>query len=201
MVITVPTRNAQPRDGSSWKSKEQTRLLLYRSFVPEFDSIKGPRQSSGEGVRYSGRSLAVHVGCWPCSPSSLAGGSCDRSSCSRSFRQSRTLSLRSSVAILLFVVPVDHEHREFFLNWSDAARPVRDHPVVVSRVLTGEQISGRGLDMVIAQGLAGIAGVSILVLVLIIAAVVVVQSFGVWAVMRALISRRMRLVGLLAGDL
>ena len=76
--------------------------------------------------------------------------------------------------ILLFVVPVDYETREFLLDWSDATRVPWGVLLLLGAgfsLANGFQASG--LDMVIAQGLAGIAGVPVLVLVLIIATVVV----------------------------
>ncbi len=79
--------------------------------------------------------------------------------------------------ILLFVVPVDYENREFLLNWSDATRVPWGVLLLLGAgfsLANGFQASG--LDMVIAQGLAGIAGVPVLVLVLIIATVVVFLS-------------------------
>ena len=76
--------------------------------------------------------------------------------------------------ILLFVVPVDYGNREFLLDWSDATRVPWGVLLLLGAgfsLANGFQASG--LDMVIAQGLAGIAGVPVLVLVLIIATVVV----------------------------
>ncbi|MEF8824886.1 MAG: DASS family sodium-coupled anion symporter [Halapricum sp.] len=76
--------------------------------------------------------------------------------------------------VLLFVVPVDYENREFLLDWSDATRVPWGVLLLLGAgfsLANGFQASG--LDMVIAQGLAGIAGVPVLVLVLIVATVVV----------------------------
>ncbi|KOX91460.1 anion transporter [Haloarcula rubripromontorii] len=76
--------------------------------------------------------------------------------------------------VLLFVVPVDYEKREFLLDWSDAARVPWGVLLLLGAgfsLANGFQESG--LDTVIAQGLAGIAGVPVVVLVLVIATVVV----------------------------
>ena len=76
--------------------------------------------------------------------------------------------------VLLFVVPVDYEKREFLLDWSDATRlPWGVLLLLGAGFSLANGFQASGLDMVIAQGLAGIAGVPVLVLVLIVATVVV----------------------------
>jgi sodium-dependent dicarboxylate transporter 2/3/5 len=76
--------------------------------------------------------------------------------------------------VLLFVVPVNFEQRRFLLEWDDATRVPWGVLLLLGAgfsLANGFQASG--LDAVIAQGLAGIAGVPLLVLVLIVATVVV----------------------------
>lgn len=76
--------------------------------------------------------------------------------------------------VLLFVVPVDYENREFLLDWGDATRVPWGVLLLLGAgfsLANGFQESG--LDTVIAQGLAGIAGVPVVVLVLVVATVVV----------------------------
>jgi sodium-dependent dicarboxylate transporter 2/3/5 len=76
--------------------------------------------------------------------------------------------------ILLFVVPVDLGNREFLLDWGDATRiPWGVLLLLGAGFSLANGFQASGLDTVIAQGLAGIAGVPLLVLVLIIATVVV----------------------------
>ena len=76
--------------------------------------------------------------------------------------------------VLLFVVPADYETREFLLDWSAAARVPWGVLLLLGAgfsLANGFQESG--LDTVIAQALAGIAGAPVVVLVLVIATVVV----------------------------
>jgi sodium-dependent dicarboxylate transporter 2/3/5 len=76
--------------------------------------------------------------------------------------------------VLLFVVPVDYDNREFLLNWDDAARVPWGVLLLLGAgfsLANGFQQSG--LDTAIAQALAGIGGVSLVVLLLIVATVVV----------------------------
>ncbi|WP_132061156.1 SLC13 family permease [Halorussus amylolyticus] len=76
--------------------------------------------------------------------------------------------------VLLFVIPVDYENREFLLDWSDATRVPWDVLILLGAgfsLANGFQESG--LDAAIAQGLAEIAGVPVYVLVLVVATVVV----------------------------
>jgi sodium-dependent dicarboxylate transporter 2/3/5 len=76
--------------------------------------------------------------------------------------------------VLLFVIPVDYENRKFLLDWSDATRVPWGVLLLLGAgfsLANGFQASG--LDTVIAQGLAGIGGVPVLVFVLLVATVVV----------------------------
>ncbi|MDZ5811463.1 DASS family sodium-coupled anion symporter [Halorubrum sp. AD140] len=76
--------------------------------------------------------------------------------------------------VLLFVVPVDYEKREFLLDWSDATRVPWGVLLLLGAgfsLANGFQESG--LDTVIAQGLAGIPGVPVVLLVLVVATTVV----------------------------
>jgi len=76
--------------------------------------------------------------------------------------------------VLLFVVPADYENREFLLDWSDSARVPWGVLLLLGAgfsLANGFQESG--LDTVIAQGLAGLAGVPVVGLVLVVATVVV----------------------------
>jgi sodium-dependent dicarboxylate transporter 2/3/5 len=76
--------------------------------------------------------------------------------------------------VLLFVVPVDYENREFLLDWSDATRlPWGVLLLLGAGFSLANGFRESGLDTVIAQGLAGIAGVPVVVLILVIATVVV----------------------------
>lgn len=76
--------------------------------------------------------------------------------------------------VLLFVVPVDFENREFLLNWSDAARlPWGVLLLLGAGFSLANGFQESELDAVIAQGLAGIAGVPLIVLVFVIATVIV----------------------------
>ncbi|MEF8808375.1 SLC13 family permease [Natronomonas sp.] len=76
--------------------------------------------------------------------------------------------------ILLFVVPVDYRNREFLLDWRDTARLPWGVLVLLGAgfsLANGFQESG--LDALIADGLASIAGVPLVVLLLAVATVVV----------------------------
>ena len=76
--------------------------------------------------------------------------------------------------VLLFIVPVDYETREFLLDWSDATRlPWGVLLLLGAGFSLANGFRESGLDTVIADGLAGIAGVPVVVLILVIAAVVV----------------------------
>jgi len=76
--------------------------------------------------------------------------------------------------VLLFVIPVDYENREFLLDWSDAARlPWGVLLLLGAGFSLANGFQQSGLDTVIAEGLVGIAGVPLVVLVLVIATVVV----------------------------
>ncbi|MFC4360289.1 SLC13 family permease [Halobium salinum] len=76
--------------------------------------------------------------------------------------------------VLLFVVPVDYENREFLLDWSDAIRlPWGVLLLLGAGFSLANGFRESGLDTVIAQGFAGIAGVPVVVLILVIATVVV----------------------------
>lgn len=76
--------------------------------------------------------------------------------------------------VLLFVVPVDYEHREFLLDWSDTTRlPWGVLLLLGAGFSLANGFQESGLDAAIAQGLAGIAGVPVYVLVLVVATVVV----------------------------
>ena len=76
--------------------------------------------------------------------------------------------------VLLFVVPVDYENREFLLDWSDATRlPWGVLLLLGAGFSLANGFRESGLDTVIARGLAGIAGVPVVVLILVIATVVV----------------------------
>jgi sodium-dependent dicarboxylate transporter 2/3/5 len=76
--------------------------------------------------------------------------------------------------VLLFVVPVDYDSREFLLDWSDAARlPWGVLLLLGAGFSLANAFRESGLDTVIAEGLAGIAGVPLVALVLVIATVVV----------------------------
>ncbi|WP_336133708.1 SLC13 family permease [Natronomonas amylolytica] len=76
--------------------------------------------------------------------------------------------------ILLFVVPVDYRNREFLLDWRDTERLPWGVLVLLGAgfsLANGFQESG--LDALIADGLATIAGVPLVVLLLAVATVVV----------------------------
>jgi sodium-dependent dicarboxylate transporter 2/3/5 len=76
--------------------------------------------------------------------------------------------------VLLFVIPVDYENRKFLLDWSDATRVPWGVLLLLGAgfsLANGFQASA--LDTVIAQGLAGIGGVPVLLFVLLVATVVV----------------------------
>lgn len=76
--------------------------------------------------------------------------------------------------ILLFVVPVDYESREFLLDWRDAVRlPWGVLLLLGAGFSLANGFRESGLDTVIAQGFAGIAGVPVVVLIVVIATVVV----------------------------
>jgi len=76
--------------------------------------------------------------------------------------------------VLLFVVPVDFERREFLLDWSDTARlPWGVLLLLGAGFSLANGFQESGLDAVIARGLAGVAGVPLIVLVLVLATVVV----------------------------
>jgi sodium-dependent dicarboxylate transporter 2/3/5 len=76
--------------------------------------------------------------------------------------------------VLLFVVPVDFENQEFLLDWSDATRlPWGVLLLLGAGFSLANGFQESGLDAIIAQGLAGIAGVPMVVLVLVLATVVV----------------------------
>ena len=76
--------------------------------------------------------------------------------------------------LLLFVVPVDLENREFLLDWADATRvPWGVLLLLGAGFSLANAFQESGLDAVIAGGLAGIAGVPLVVLVLVVATVVV----------------------------
>ncbi len=77
-------------------------------------------------------------------------------------------------AVLLFVVPVDYENREFLLDWRDAARlPWGVLLLLGAGFSLANAFQESGLDTVIAEGLAGVERVPLVVLVLVIATVVV----------------------------
>ncbi|MFW5950155.1 MAG: SLC13 family permease [archaeon] len=76
--------------------------------------------------------------------------------------------------VLLFVVPVDFETRTFLLDWSDATRlPWGVLLLLGAGFSLANGFRESGLDTVIARGLAGITGVPVVVLLLVIATVVV----------------------------
>lgn len=76
--------------------------------------------------------------------------------------------------MLLFVVPVDYESREFLLDWRDAVRlPWGVLLLLGAGFSLANGFRESGLDTVIAQGFAGIAGVPVVVLIVVIATVVV----------------------------
>ena len=76
--------------------------------------------------------------------------------------------------VLLFVVPADHENREFLLEWGDTTRVPWGVLLLLGAgfsLASGFQASG--LDVVVAERLAGFAGVPLVALLLIVATVVV----------------------------
>jgi sodium-dependent dicarboxylate transporter 2/3/5 len=76
--------------------------------------------------------------------------------------------------LLLFVVPVNYQKREFVLDWTDAARVPWGVLILLGAgfsIANGFQTSG--LDAVVAGGLAGFAGVPLVVLLLIVASAIV----------------------------
>ena len=76
--------------------------------------------------------------------------------------------------VLLFVVPVDYEAREFLLDWSDATRlPWGVLLLLGAGFSLANAFRESGLDTVIAESFAGVAGAPLVVLVLVIAIVVV----------------------------
>ncbi len=76
--------------------------------------------------------------------------------------------------VLLFVIPADYENREFLLDWSDTKRlPWGVLLLLGAGFSLANGFQESGLDTVIAEGLAGIAGVPVVVLILVIATVVV----------------------------
>ena len=76
--------------------------------------------------------------------------------------------------VLLFIIPADYENREFLLDWSDATRlPWGVLLLLGAGFSLANGFQESGLDTVIAEGLAGIAGVPVVVLLLVIATVVV----------------------------
>jgi len=76
--------------------------------------------------------------------------------------------------VLLFVVPVDYENRVFLLDWNDAMRlPWGVLLLLGAGFSLANGFQESGLDTAIAHGLAGIAGVPVYVLVLVVATVVV----------------------------
>jgi|SRR6056297_732259 len=76
--------------------------------------------------------------------------------------------------VLLFVVPVDYESREFLLDWSAVTRlPWGVLLLLGAGFSLANGFRESGLDTAIAQRLAGVAGVAVVVLILLIATVVV----------------------------
>ncbi|USZ68706.1 DASS family sodium-coupled anion symporter [Halorussus salilacus] len=76
--------------------------------------------------------------------------------------------------VLLFVVPADYENREFLLDWTETTRvPWGVLLLLGAGFSLANGFRESGLDAAIARGLAGIAGVPTVVLVLVIATVVV----------------------------
>lgn len=76
--------------------------------------------------------------------------------------------------VLLFVVPVDYENREFLLDWGDTARVPWGVLILLGAgfsLANGFQESG--LDVVIAQGLAGVTDAPLVGVLLLVATVVV----------------------------
>jgi len=76
--------------------------------------------------------------------------------------------------VLLFVVPVDYDAREFLLDWSDTRRlPWGVLLLLGAGFSLANAFQESGLDTVIAEALAGIAGVPVVVLIFVIATVIV----------------------------
>jgi len=76
--------------------------------------------------------------------------------------------------VLLFVVPVQYKNREFLLSWEDATRVPWGVLLLLGAgfsLANGFQESG--LDTVIAQGLASLAGIPLIALLLLVATVVI----------------------------
>jgi sodium-dependent dicarboxylate transporter 2/3/5 len=151
-----------------------TWLLLIKRFRPEIpldrgaeDVVRTQRNELGAISRGERRVLAVFV--------LVAGGWLLRPFVLQPLFPAVTDSIIAVVGgVLLFVVPVDYETREFLLDWSDATRlPWGVLLLLGAGFSLANGFQKSGLDAVIAQGLAGIAGVPSVVLVLVIAAVVV----------------------------
>jgi sodium-dependent dicarboxylate transporter 2/3/5 len=151
-----------------------TWLLLVKRFRPEIpldrgaeDVVRTQRNELGAVSRGERRVLAVFL--------LVAGGWLLRPFVLQPLFPAITDTVVAIVGgVLLFVVPVDYGNREFLLDWSDATRlPWGVLLLLGAGFSLANGFQKSGLDVVIAQSLAGIAGVPLVFLVLVIAAVVV----------------------------